>query len=103
MCYIYIMREFIKKAKQPIKKYRFQQFCKKNNLNLSYKLNQEGLEILNEVFHKREYADYFPFYEKVTIIDIGAHMGYFFASLQALLNKHIQCLLYVTILLNFLG
>ena len=35
------------------------------------------MQILSDIFEGREYSDYFPFYKKVTIIDIGAHYAYF--------------------------
>ena len=37
------------------------------------------------IFEDREYADYFPFYQNATIVDIGAHYGYFsiFANLNS--------------------
>jgi FkbM family methyltransferase len=55
---------------------------KANNLVFDYTVNIGGLGILESIFEQREYADYFPFYQKVTVIDIGAHYGYFslFAS-----------------------
>ena len=33
--------------------------------------------ILREIFCDRIYADYFPFYQTCTIVDVGAHKGYF--------------------------
>ena len=64
------------------KKKSFYSLCKTNNINLSYKENKNEFRILKDIFEKREYSDYFPFYTKSTIIDIGAHYGYFsiFAS-----------------------
>jgi FkbM family methyltransferase len=59
------------------KKKRFERICDVNNLNLNYQNNKNGLDILSDIFEKREYANYFPFYQKVTIVDIGAHYGYF--------------------------
>jgi len=51
-------------------------------LNLVYEGNDTELEILKSIFINREYSDYFPFYQKATIVDIGAHHGFFslFAS-----------------------
>lgn len=46
-------------------------------LKLDYELNRGGYEVLREIFVKRAYADYFPFYQPVTIVDVGAHYGYF--------------------------
>jgi FkbM family methyltransferase len=59
------------------KKKIFDRFCNANNLRLNFKLNQDEFVALKSVFEDREYSDYFPFYRKVTIIDIGAHFGYF--------------------------
>ncbi len=55
----------------------FKKFCLSNNLSLDYKLNKNEFNILKAIFWNREYSDYFPFYKKVNIIDIGAHYGYF--------------------------
>ncbi len=55
----------------------FYKLCRANNLTLNYKENHTGIEILKDIFYNREYSDYFPFYKKVTIVDIGAHYGYF--------------------------
>jgi FkbM family methyltransferase len=59
------------------KKNRFQNLCKSAKLSLDYNLNKSALRVLEEVFLERSYADYFPFYEQVNIVDIGAHYGYF--------------------------
>ena len=58
-------------------KRKFERICKQQNLNLSYSKNQSSLPILYAIFSMREYADYFPFYEQATIVDVGAHYGYF--------------------------
>jgi FkbM family methyltransferase len=64
------------------KKKEFLRVCASNNLRLDYGCNKNTLGILKDIFEHREYSDYFPFYKKVNIIDIGAHYGYFsiFAS-----------------------
>lgn len=61
---------------------KFYQICKANSLLLNYSDNRKEIPVLAEIFEKREYADFFPFYKKACIIDIGAHYGYFslFAS-----------------------
>ena len=59
------------------KKIIFERVCKAYNLELNYKTNQNEIDVLKSIFEDREYSDYFPFYRKVTIIDIGAHFGYF--------------------------
>jgi FkbM family methyltransferase len=51
---------------------------------LSHKLSSDDSEILKEIFCNRIYADHFPFYQKCTVVDIGAHKGFF--SLFAYLN-----------------
>ncbi len=48
-----------------------------NGIKLDAESNLESLFTLEEVFVQRSYADYFPFYKKATIVDIGAHKGYF--------------------------
>ena len=63
---------------------RFEQICAANKLSLNFKWNESGFQVFESIFVKREYADYFPFYENATIIDIGAHYGYF--SLFAAVN-----------------
>src|ERR1051326_7492786 len=55
------------------------------NLKLDFSVDQEP-NILKEIFVSRSYADYFPFYQKSIIVDIGAHYGYF--SLFATINSH---------------
>lgn len=69
----------INKLKDLIKgeKRIFLAFCKTNDLNLDFQRNRCEFEILKAVFEEREYSDFFPFYKKATIIDIGAHYGYF--------------------------
>lgn len=59
------------------KKKAFQDLCKTNNLTIDFKSNIKEYEVLKSIFEEREYADYFPFYKEVTIVDIGAHYGYF--------------------------
>lgn len=60
----------------------FRRICRSAQLKLSYNLNSSSLSTLKDVFEHREYSDYFPFYEKVTVVDVGAHYGFFsiFAS-----------------------
>jgi len=59
------------------KKKWFGQICASANLNLDFDPNKAAIPVLEDVFVHRAYADYFPFYERVTIMDIGAHYGYF--------------------------
>ena len=62
----------------------FQRICQANQLRLERVGNLPDLATLQEVFEERAYADYFPFYQAATVVDIGAHKGYF--SLFALKN-----------------
>jgi FkbM family methyltransferase len=55
----------------------FSELCRTNNLGLNYHINKNEFGTLKSIFEEREYSDYFPFYKKVNIIDIGAHYGYF--------------------------
>jgi len=55
----------------------FLSFCKVNNLNLDFHRNRYEFGVLKAIFEDREYSDFFPFYKMATIIDIGAHYGYF--------------------------
>lgn len=75
-------------------KKRFGKICSANKLKLSYGENKKSLPLLKYIFENREYADYFPFYEDVTIVDIGAHFGYFslFASANVKENSRIIAL-----------
>ncbi|MBN1414809.1 MAG: FkbM family methyltransferase [Bacteroidales bacterium] len=59
------------------RKKNFASICKANSLLLDYTLNKSEFDILRDIFEFRSYAEYFPFYQHVTIIDIGAHYGYF--------------------------
>ncbi len=61
---------------------RFKKILAENALSFGMRGNLENLETLAMVFTEREYAAYFPFYEEVTIVDVGSHRGYFsiFAS-----------------------
>jgi FkbM family methyltransferase len=59
------------------KKKDFLEFCKSNHLLLDYLSNKNEYNILKAIFGDREYSDYFPFYKKANIVDIGAHYGYF--------------------------
>lgn len=59
------------------KKSTFEKLCESNHIQLDYVLNREGISILSDIFQKREYADYFPFYEDSVILDFGGHFGYF--------------------------
>ena len=76
----------IDKIKKLIKgdRKRFLALCAVNNIELNYEINKKEFGVLRNIFEDREYADYFPFYRSVTVVDIGAHYGYFslFASLN---------------------
>lgn len=64
---------------------RFDAICKHCGLKLDYALNNPGVPILEEVFVQRIYADYFPFYQRISVLDVGGHFGYFaiFAALNS--------------------
>lgn len=66
------------------------------NWNLRYvnKLTNEDLSIIKEIFYHKLYSPYFPFYNKCTIVDIGAHKGFFamYAALNCSSDSKIICL-----------
>jgi len=68
----------------PVDRYIFRKINSSLGLGLDYGINKDAVSILESIMVKREYADYFPFYKKAVIVDIGAHYGYF--SLFAALN-----------------
>ena len=82
----YIGRIFYKK------KLIFNRICKANGLTLDYDLNKSEIAILQEIFEERIYSDYFPFYQKAIVVDIGGHYGYF--SLFAHKNLHTDSKIY---------
>lgn len=55
----------------------FKYLSNKFGLNLDFESNKEALHILREVFVKGVYSKYFPIKGKATVVDIGAHFGYF--------------------------
>ncbi len=55
----------------------FDGLCRQAGLDLDYRANRDSVAVLREVFVQRRYADGFPFYQKATIVDVGAHKGYF--------------------------
>ena len=64
------------------KRRQFDAIVAANELNLEFGLNKNELPTLRSVFARREYSDWFPFYENAVVLDVGAHYGYFsiFAS-----------------------
>ncbi|MEO1517215.1 MAG: FkbM family methyltransferase [Bacteroidota bacterium] len=78
-----VLENFFRKL-LPLERYAFGKICRSSGLQLDYRLNREGINILNEVFVQKVYAAYFPLYEKACIVDVGAHFGYFsfFAALN---------------------
>ncbi len=66
----------------------FDRICRANDLKIDFDQNKIYLSLIQQIFEEREYADYFPFYEKACVVDVGAHCGYFslFAS-QNLRNE----------------
>jgi len=65
-------------------KSRFLEICKNNRIKLDFDANKNAIDVFFSIFYEREYADYFPFYKKANIIDIGAHYGYF--SIFSMIN-----------------
>lgn len=59
------------------KRMTFEKILINNNIKLNYDKNKNDIAILKEVFNYRSYSNYFPFYKRATILDIGAHKGYF--------------------------
>lgn len=59
--------------------------CKMHKIVFPYTLTVRDADVIRDIFFKRVYASGFPFYQNCTIIDIGAHKGYFslFASKNA--------------------
>jgi len=74
------------------KKGEFRKLCKANNLTIDFKSNMTEFIVLKSIFEDREYADYFPFYKKIIVVDIGAHYGYF--SLFAHNNSDLESKIY---------
>ena len=61
---------------------KFFQTCDRLGLSLDYQKNKQAATLFYNIFLQKEYADYFPFYEQATVVDIGGHFGFFsmFAS-----------------------
>lgn len=72
LCIFVGMRIFSRSKKQ-----RFQSICQANEIRLDYNENKSEFAVFSEIFEQRSYADYFPFYQTATIVDVGAHFGYF--------------------------
>lgn len=70
------MRPFTKRLITTRRKH-WRALCTKHGLRLDYAINDEGEGAFNEVFLNREYSTGFPFYTAATVVDIGAHFGYF--------------------------
>jgi len=60
-----------------IEKKKFLRLCEAHGLTLDYTFNQRYFSVWDEVFIQRCYADYFPFHQSCTIVDVGAHVGSF--------------------------
>lgn len=86
----------LKQLKSKIRDYfrmkEFLNICEVNNLNLDYNSNRNGFFIFKSIFVDREYANYFPFYRKAVIVDVGGHYGYF--SIFAANNTHPETTIY---------
>jgi FkbM family methyltransferase len=60
-----------------LRRKRFKRLCRVNGIDLDYSANVASMLVLEEVFSKRTYSNYFPFYKNAVIVDIGAHFGFF--------------------------
>lgn len=64
-------------AARLLRRKRFKRLCRINGIDLDYSANVAAALVLEEVFSKRTYSNYFPFYKNAVIVDIGAHFGFF--------------------------
>jgi FkbM family methyltransferase len=83
---MFLISTLLETIKNERNRRRMSSLCKNHGLNLAFPLSASELRIFSEVFFSRDYSCYFPFYQKATIVDIGAHKGFF--SLFASLNLH---------------
>lgn len=60
-----------------LKKRKFEQTLLSNSIELDWSANRSQYAIFEDVFRRRSYSDFFPFYQNTCILDIGAHWGYF--------------------------
>ncbi|MBP7272716.1 MAG: FkbM family methyltransferase [Saprospiraceae bacterium] len=86
-----VVKNIIKKIIQ-LEERRTRRIATGVGLNLDISLNKSGAGLLREVFVEREYANFFPFNEKVIVVDIGAHYGYF--SLFAAQHTHPESIIW---------
>ena len=83
------------------KKELFSNICKNNKLKLDYEINRDSVTILKEIFFERVYSDYFPFYSKSIVVDIGAHKGYFSLFAHNNLKSDSKIIAYEPIIENY--
>ena len=83
------------------KKELFSNICKNNKLKLDYEINRDSVTILKEIFFERVYSDYFPFYSKSIVVDIGAHKGYFSLFAHNNLKPDSKIIAYEPIIENY--
>ena len=78
----------------PVNRYLHWKICAGTGMRLDYSSNKDGIGILETIFVQREYADYFPFQQSATIVDVGAHYGFFsfFAALNTAKDSRILAL-----------
>ena len=57
--------------------WRFNRLLNKFNLQLDYKVCKDSMRILEDIFVRNEYAQGFPFGQEATVLDLGAHYGFF--------------------------
>lgn len=77
------LESFLKRL-PPVNRYLFRRIIRGAGLDLDYMNNKQGVSILEAIFIQREYALCFPTGSQATIVDVGAHYGYFsfFAALN---------------------
>ena len=56
---------------------RARSICKNNSIRPAHSIDLEDASVILDIFLKRVYSTCFPFHEDATIVDIGAHKGFF--------------------------
>lgn len=60
-----------------LKRRNFERTLVANKIDLDWQTNKTQFATFEEIFSRRFYSDFFPFYQNARILDIGAHWGYF--------------------------
>ncbi len=55
----------------------FSRICAACDLKLEYAAHRDDVAVLREVFFDRVYSDWFPMRRRATVVDVGAHKGFF--------------------------